>query len=335
MFDFDIELFNTLDFSGSLIKDFGDLVYDIWFRGDFAVGEIPHFAFTFKNCTQKRGDFKNAVIIGARITRFEITKNALYDVSIAFDNGISLEFSSDWIIRHLEMYKGKSYKNVYPDWEKHLEKITYVECEEYLKDEEDIELPEGYSLNVKSYADRDEDICRAELDVCELTKNGKHIYSYSCTYGHPRVFKGLIKHSNGRTYLPFQIDLYGLSYLDLESGETYHYIPEGLPHDIDEYCGESFIITDIHYDPKTDLVAYGGCYWACYYEVMIGNLSDPLNYDPHLISVSEIFDPEHEEGFEFDFVRFENGKLIVKNDDNREFSLDLAEVKAKIKALHK
>ena len=262
MFDFDVDFFNMLDFSGSVIEDFEDLMYDVWFQGDFAVGKIPYFAFTFKNCTQKRGEFNNAAIIGSRITRFEITKNALYDVSIAFDNGKTLDFSCDWIIRHLEMYKGTSNKNVYPEWEKRLEEIAYVESEEYLNDEEDIEFPNGYSLNVKSYADRDENICRAEMDVCELTKNGTHIYSYRCTYSHTRVFKGLIRHSNGRTYLPFQINLYGISYLDLDSGEVYHYIPEGLPHDIDQYCSESFIITDIHYDPQTDIVAYGGCYWA-------------------------------------------------------------------------
>ena len=67
------------------------------------------------------------------------------------------------------------------------------------------------------------------------------------------------------------------------------------------------------------------------YEVMVGDLSDPLNYDPHLISVSELFN--REEGFEFDFVRFDNGKLIVKNDDSRELSADLGELKAKIKSL--
>lgn len=333
MMDFDIVFFNTLDFSDSVIKVFVDLGNDVWFQGNFAVGDIPYFGFTFKNCTQKRGEFNPDGIIGARITRFVITKNDLFRISVSFDNGISLDFSCKWIIRHLEMYRGKSYKNVYSDWKKCLEKIAYVESEEYLKDEEDIELPEGYSLNVKSYADRDDNICRAELDVYELTKNGKHVYSYRCTYNHARACKGLICHSNGHTYLPFQIDLYGISYLDLDSGEVYNYIPEGFPHDIDQYCGESFIITDIHYNTQTDLVAYGGCYWADLYNVMVGDLSDPLNYDPHLISVRDIIDPENDECFEFDFVRFDDGILIVKNDENREFSLDLTEIKAKIKAL--
>lgn len=333
MWDFDIEFFNTLDFSDSVIERFEDLGNDVWFRGNFTVGDIPYFSFTFKNCTQKRGDFIKDRIVGAKITHYVISKSDLYDVSVSFDNGISLDFSCMWILRDLEMYKGKSYKNVYPDWEKLLEKIAYVESAEYFYDEEDTEFPEGYSLNVKSYADSDEHVRKAVLEVCELTKNGEHVFSYRCTYNHGGAFKEPVYHSNGHKYLPFQIDLYGISYLDLDSGEVYHYIPEGFSHDIDQYCGESFIITDIHYDPQTDLVAYGGCYWACPYEVMVGDLSDPLNYDPHLISVQEILDPENEECFDFDFVRFEDGKLIVKNDENREFSLGLAEIKAKIKSL--
>lgn len=329
---FDIEFFNKLDFSGSVINLFhgGN---DVWFKGDFAVGDIPYFGFTFKNCTQKRGEFKKDRIIGAKIMRFEITEGELYGVSISFDNGLTLELSCKWIYQHLEMYKGKSYKNVYPEWQNHLGEYTYVESAEYFADEEDIELPDGYSLNVKSYIDMDEHAIKARLDVCELTKNSEHVYSYRCTYSHPRACKGLICHSNGHKYLPFQIDLYGISYLDLESGEVYNYIPEGYPHDIDRYCGESFIITDIHYDPQSNLIAYGGCYWAGLYDVMAGDFSAPLNYNPHLISVREIIDPENDECYEFDFVRFEDGKLIVKNDEKREFSVDLAEIEAKIRAL--
>ena len=330
---FDVEFFNTLDFSGSIINVFHDLGYDIWFRGDLAVGDIPYFSFTFKNCEKKSGEFSTEKIECSKITRFEITEGELYGISVSFDCGITLEFNCKWIYRSLEMYKDKSYKNVYREWEKYLEKIAYVEGEEYFKGVEDIELPEGYSLNVKTYADMDEHAVRASLDVCELTRNGKHVYTYRCTYDHPRACKGLVYHRNGHKYLPFQVDLYGISYLDLDNGEVYNYIPEGYPHDIDSYCGESFIVTDIHYDPHSDIIAYGGCYWGGPYDIMAGDLSEPLNYDPHLVSICSIIDPEYDEGYDVDFVRFENGKLVVKTDDGREFSIDIEELKAKIKAL--
>lgn len=331
--DFDIEFFNTLDFSGGVIGVFRDIGNDVWFGGEFAVGEIPYFAFTFKNCTQKRGEFSSNGIVGSKITRFEINKDELYNISVAFDCGVSLQFSCMYIYRHLEMYKGKSYKNVYPDWAERLKKIAYVESGEYFEDEEDTDLPDGYSLNVKSYRDMEGSVCRAEMNVCELTKNGEHVYSYRCTYDHPRVCKGIVYHSNGRKYLPFQVDLYGLSWLDLESGEVYNYIPEGYSHDIAQYCGESFIITDIHYDKGSDIAAYGGCYWAGPSDVMVGDLSEPLNYDPHFIGVNSLIDPENDECWDIDFVRFEDGRLVVKNDEKREFSFDLGELKAKIKAL--
>lgn len=324
--EFDIDFFNKLDFSDSVVDIFHDSGNDIWFSGDFAVGDIPYFSFTFKNCEQKRGEYRSESIVGAKITHFEITKSELYGVSISFDNGITLDFSCKQIYRHLEMYKGKSYKNVYPEWSKSLEKFAYVESGEYFKEEEDIELPEGYLLIVKSYVDMNEQAIKAWLDVCELTKNSEHVYGYKCTYNHPCTCKGLIYHSNGHKYLPFQVDLYGISYLDLESGEVYNYIPEGYPHDIDDYSGESFIITDIHYDPQSNLIAYGGCYWAHYYDVMVGDFSEPLNYDPHLISVSEIIDPEHEEGYEFDFVRFENDYLVVKEDSGQEHLISMCEL---------
>ena len=68
---------------------------------------------------------------------------------------------------------------------------------------------------------------------------------------------------------------------------------------------------------------------------MGGDFSEPLNYDPHLISVSDILDPEHDECYDWDFVRFEDVKLTVINDEKREFSIDLAEIKEKIKAFPK
>lgn len=243
-----------------------------------------------------------------------------------FDNGITLEFLCKWIYRNLEMYKGKSYKNVYPEWEKYLDKIAYVESTEYFREEEDIELPEGYSLNVKSYTDMDKHAIKARLDCAELTRNGEHVYSYRCTYNHPRACKGLVYHRNGHKYLPFQVDLYGISYLDLDNGEVYNYIPEGYPHDIDAYCGESFIITNIHYDPQSNLIAYGGCYWAGPCDIMVGDFSEPLNYDPHLISVNEIIDPENDECYELDFVRFEENYLVVKDDSGREHLISMCEL---------
>lgn len=92
-------------------------------------------------------------------------------------------------------------------------------------------------------------------------------------------------------------------------------------------------MTDIHYDPSSDIVAYGGCYWGGPYDVMAGDLSDPLNYDPHLVSINSIIDPEYDEGWDVDFVCFEDGKLTVKTDSGKEFSINIEELKERINAL--
>jgi len=96
--------------------------------------------------------------------------------------------------------------------------------------------------------------------------------------------------------------------------QVYHYIPCGYEHDARMATGESFIITDLHYDPERNLIAYGGCYWADTYNVMVGRLEDPLDFDPHLISIRDILNPEDEDLDDVDFVSWCAEGLNVKTD---------------------
>lgn len=326
----DFKRYKTRDFTGSEITNYCRYSDDLLIYGVFAVGNIPYFVFEFHTVAYNSDDLKSEYINGWKIADIKISEDKPYNINIAFDNGKKLEFSCKAIYLSLEKYKNKSYRNVYIEWLEYLKKVAYAESAEYFMGEENIELSEGYSLNVKLYTDSNEHAIKAELNICELTRNEEHIYSYRCTYNHPCFCKGFIYHSNGHRYLPFQLDLYGISYLDVDSKEVYNYIPEGYSHDIDIYCGESFIITDIHYDPRSNLIAYGGCYWAGPYEVMVGDFSDPMNYNPHLVSVNSIVDPDGEEGYDFDFSRFENDRLIVAN-EKREFSVDISVIFEKIR----
>lgn len=88
--------------------------------------------------------------------------------------------------------------------------------------------------------------------------------------------------------------------------------------------GESFIVTKVLYDPATDLVAYEGCYWAGPSDVMVGKLDDPLNFDPHLISINKMIDPESDECYEIDFGSWEADGITVKVEDagTRKISLE-------------
>ena len=113
---------------------------------------------------------------------------------------------------------------------------------------------------------------------------------------------------------------------DLDTMEVYNYIPKGEEHDYDAPYGESFIITDIHYDPATNLVAYGGCYWACPYDVIVLDFRDPMTAveagqwsDAYLECSGEDCDPD-----EILFESWDGQNLVCRalGDKPRDFDLD-------------
>ena len=214
-----------------------------------------------------------------------------------------------------------SYKNVYNS-EKHKEFMDsqlYVMDDKFLDETENYELSDGFSLEISSYYEMEErenySVMLAYVDKCTLKNAGKTIYEYCCFDNHNRVFKDIIHHKDGHRYYFFKVDLYGISCLDVDTMEVYHYIPEGYEHDEKYRCGESFIITDVHYDEKSNLIAYGGCYWAGLYDTMVGDLSNPLDFNPHLISMRKVFDPESDYCYEIDFNKWKDGRLYVTCDD--------------------
>ena len=97
-------------------------------------------------------------------------------------------------------------------------------------------------------------------------------------------------------------------------------------------------MTKVHYDPASDLVAYDGCYWAGPSEVMVGKLGDPLNFDPHLISVNEILDPEGEEDYDVSFVSWNEEGItlnIVGGDGKRTIKLSFDDLEKASKTQNK
>lgn len=114
------------------------------------------------------------------------------------------------------------------DYQKFIDGQRYVLNEKYFVNKEEISLPDGYSVETALYNDSTQYTFKARLQKCILKKSGKAIYEYLCTYYHGARFKGFILHSNGRRYFPFHVDLYGISYLDIDSLGAYHYVPEDI-----------------------------------------------------------------------------------------------------------
>ena len=106
-------------------------------------------------------------------------------------------------------------------------------------------------------------------------------------------FAALIHHANGEHYLVFRFDLYGYGMLDLESLQDMRYIPAQSFPPVREDFKETFIWTDVHYDPESNLLAVSGCYWACPYSVAVLDFSDPMTAQPvaRWLDVRSIIDP--------------------------------------------
>lgn len=326
------EKFKQCNFSGSVITRlyvFSDYTISIW--GDFADNDIlSSFYFEFQHIPKDVSRAENIKIL----ENISIEKTGdSYEVTLN-----DLTFCCDTIHMSLKKYNGFSYRNMYDtdEYRKSIEKIMYAEDEKYFRKEAEYELPDGYSVNYKSYIDYYENgtlITRASLLKCSLKKSGNIIYECYKNSHMSKPFSEFIYHSNGHRYHPFKVNLYGISYIDVDTSEVYNYIPEGYMHDYSLLCGESFIITDIHYDKESNLIAYGGCYWAGGGEVMVGDFSNPLNFNPHLISLRDIIDPDNDLYDYIDFKEWKDNKLYVLCNEKEEKSLSAEELKNKINEL--
>ncbi|MDE7361026.1 MAG: hypothetical protein K2N38_03730 [Oscillospiraceae bacterium] len=327
-----IERLADLNFKGSRITDtakWGER--SLVLNGEFAVGstaasDIKYFTISFND--GNFGDFDGYA--GAEIDGLNIVKkDELFDVKLSLNIG-AFAFDCKRVDITPMKYRGMSRRNMYEAWFKNLVSVAYIENEKYFEDEETHEL-DGFTLNIKNYSHLEDSREYARLAVCELTGEGLQYQYRSTSYSNPHTFFDIIRHSNGHRYFPFHIDLYGISYLDVDSGEVYHYIPEGYEHDADRDFGESFIITDIHYDPRTNLIAYGGCYWAGPSDVMVGDFSEPLNFEPYLVSTTRFIDPEHDECWDINFSRFEEKGIVVHDKYKTEFFIEFDKIRQRMK----
>ena len=245
-----------------------------------------------------------------------------------------ISFVCDYFHSSLMRYSGMSYRDIYPE-----RKVPEI-SEDWFAEEENVQIADDLTVVRRNY-------CRKWFNAegkltgahsygkYRLLKNGEEVCAWVNQDDQAMPECALIQHSSGRRYVGFHVDLYGISYVDPDSGEVYHYVPEGYSHDYRRVCGESFIITAVHYDAASDLAAYSGCYWAGPYEVFAGDLSDPLNYDPHLVRLADILEEmlgEEDEGDDIDFVRWEDDALIVKM-NKEEITVPKSKIREKVKKL--
>lgn len=337
---FDINIIRQHSFCGSIVTD-----TEVWSDGSIALhGEFPaeetersgcrFFYISFGKPEQLKELPRE--ITGTTLTAVEISeREGGYSVKLTFSlqsGTLNADFGCGSVYCKIYRYKGMSYRNLYgtEEYNRYIDKTKYVLDEKYLSERNSYDLPEDYTLETEIYSDIEKQAVKAVMVKCALKKSGKTVYEYLSSYDHVKPFAEFFTHRNGRRYYPFHIDLYGISYLELDTLRVNNYIPEGCEHDYRQLFGESFIVTDLHYDINTGLVAYGGCYWASTCDVMVGELADPMNFEPKLISLHEIIDPEYEMD-DIDFVGWGRDTIAVKA-DGRFVSVSINEITDCLKA---
>lgn len=338
---FDIRIIQEHNFLDGVITDL-----ETWGNGDIVLqGEFPFsetersecrfFYFRFSQPEPLRELPKE--LIGSTLTAIEISgRNDGYSVKLSFrtENGaLTTDFDCENIFSRLQRYRGMSYRNMYgtEEYNRYINKIKYVLDEKYFTERKSYKLPEDYTLETAVYADIEKQVVKAAMVKCALKKSGKTVYEYLSSDDHVKPFTEFFTHRNGHRYYPFHIALYGISYLELDTLKVNNYIPEGFQHEYDYPFGESFIITDLHYDINTGMIAYGGCYWAGTADVMSGIFDDPMNFAPRLISLHAVIDPEYEIYDDIDFERWEGNAIVVKA-DGKPISVNINEITDRLEA---
>lgn len=326
---FDLTKFNRYDFHDGIITECENRNSYSILEGEFPEDETErsggkYFTFYFNAVDSQLPEVKDAGIISFEISEREDAEKG-YSVKICGedDGALHVEFGCKDIRFGVRKYKGMSHRNVYgtAEYDTYLESLKYLLNEAYFTGKEQFDLPEGFALGIETYSTN-----KAFLQKCTIRRDGQAVYEYLCTYRHAKPFREFIYHSNGHRYYPFHIALYGISYMDMDTLEVYHYIPEGYQHDSDYLLGESFIITDIHYDRESGLIAYGGCYWAGPYNVMVGDFSSLSGCGYPLEDMQNLIDPDYDQYDELDFECWNEGKLWLKC-EKMSVSVEVDEIK--------
>ena len=189
-----------------------------------------------------------------------------------------------------------------PEYQAQRQKWAAVFAPENLQDTEEFTFEGGYALTRHNYFCKIEEYHITGSETIVVLE-GEEIYRWRNT-DNSGEFVELIRHSNGRSYLLFRIDLYGYGVFDLTDRKDFFYIPK---------VAETFIWTDVHYCPQSDMLAVDGCYWACPNGVHLVEFSDPMR-ESTWVDVIKLLDGDYDTYDGAEFARWDGDALVVKAD---------------------
>lgn len=153
-----------------------------------------------------------------------------------------------------------------------------------------------------------------------VTKDGKIVADVKRNYSR-FPFAWAENHPNGHDYLICGEDYQGQTIIELDTGKRLDHLPE------DAKKGWGFCWAVIHPSPDKLTLAVEGCYWACPYEVVFIDFSEPmqapkpLEHQPKDCNDSEFFGWNEDGTAEIGYLRDRrksDGKWVSELTDEEE-----------------
>lgn len=357
---FEISIFEKYGFQNSIIEKinlskFGDRIISFALHGIFNEWErmentgCKYYCFYFSKvtgCSVKEQDYEGSRILDIKARNSDEKSHITITVDMGSGDSATIDFMFGRVEYTFYKYKGISYKNVYyeADYQACLKKRRQAYQESKYLETQHEDLGEGYVVKRDCYGenyevvhqmlpDEKKIICNGKghktirIRECYLIHNEEVIFQYESISDFPGSEAAeIIQHQDGNKYFLFKTDDYGLSVYSLDTKKVFYYIPEGHWHHYTQILGSSFIISEIHYDMQTNLIAYGGSYFndgVC--DVLVGDFSNPMNFNPVLKSMlfgmCETGECVGNDNVEFS--AWKDGKLYLIINEEREKVIDI------------
>ena len=357
---FDISIFEKHGFQNSIIEKinglkFGDRIISFELHGIFNEWEhmentgCQYYQFYFSKvtgCSTKEQNYEGSRILDIKASNSDEEYHIRIIVDIGSDDSATIDFTFKRVEYTFYKYKGMSYKNVYYEaaYQARLEKRRQAYQESTYLETQYEDLGEGYAIKRDCYGENYEVVYQMlphekelilkgkgrktiRIRECYLIHNEEVIFQYESISDFPcSEAAEIIPHQDGSKYFLFKTDDYGISVYNLGTKKVFYYIPEGNWHHYTQILGSSFIISEIHYDMQTNLIAYGGAYYSngvC--DVLVGDFSNPMNFNPVLKSMlfSMCETGECVGNDDVEFSAWKDGKLYLIINEEREKVVDI------------
>jgi hypothetical protein len=166
-----------------------------------------------------------------------------------------------------------AYTSEYQEYRKKFEYIFNDKYESYSVEEKQL-LNCELIIKTTYYSDESYEVLKHNVltSQTEVTYNNGKIITVIKNIDSQVDLFSIIEHSDGKKYLVFTIDLYGYSVMDLSDYRIYHYIPE----ESFKLNAETFIWTEVLYCKKNNFLAVYGCFWACPYDTIFLDFTNPI-----------------------------------------------------------